>query len=123
MYVVDKSRVQPPTVARQPAGMTKVVIPTDCDGHGFGSVTHSSLLILASQIDQIRYLIHSQKRPILLEGLHIDSPSQSRMYFGDAWQAEHLTQVKGNCVSIRKKSMLRSVSLKRVRIVCYFLLH
>ncbi|GFS73274.1 hypothetical protein TNCV_4711601 [Trichonephila clavipes] len=47
-----------------------------------------------AQLDQIRYLIHSQKRPILLEGLHIDSPSQSRMCFGDAWQAEHLTQLR-----------------------------
>ncbi|GFS73261.1 hypothetical protein TNCV_4711521 [Trichonephila clavipes] len=93
--------------------MTKVVIPTDCDGHGFASVAHSTLLILAykprsAQLDQIRYLIHSQKRPILLEGLHIDSPSQSRMCFGDAWQAEHLTQVKGNFVSIRKSQWWRS---------------
>ncbi|GFS73259.1 hypothetical protein TNCV_4711631 [Trichonephila clavipes] len=61
-----------------------------------------------AQLDQIRYLIHSQKRPILLEGLHIDSPSQSRMCFGDAWQAEHLTQVKGNFVSIRKSQWWRS---------------
>ncbi|GFS73262.1 hypothetical protein TNCV_4711531 [Trichonephila clavipes] len=63
-----------------------------------------------AQLDQIRYLIHSQKRPILLEGLHIDSPSQSRMCFGDAWQAEHLTQVKGNFVSIRKSQWWRSDS-------------